>query len=93
MLRCLQHLPLMVALENITENGAWFANLAGGIPPTQPDITTNGLLILNPFFCFLPHIFSGLNQGRIFLREAVVGLLPPPRLLQQPRLVPHLVAH
>jgi len=28
MLRCLQHLPQMVALENITENGAWFANLA-----------------------------------------------------------------
>jgi hypothetical protein len=80
MLRCLQCLPQMVALENITENGAWFANLAGGIPPIQPDITTNGLLILNPF-PFLPHIFSGLNQGRILLREAVVGLSPPPRLL------------
>ena len=73
MLRCLQHFPLIVALEYITENGAWFANLAGGIPPTQLDITTNGLLILNPF-PFLPHIFSGLNQGRILLREAVVGL-------------------
>ena len=73
MLRCLQRLPLIVALEYITENGAWFANLAGGIPPTQLDITTNGLLILNPF-PFLPHIFSGLNQGRILLREAVVGL-------------------
>ena len=33
MLRCLQRLPLMVASENIMENGAWFANLAGGIPP------------------------------------------------------------
>ena len=32
MLRCLQRLPLIVALEYITENGAWFANLAGGIP-------------------------------------------------------------
>jgi hypothetical protein len=63
----------MVTLENITENGAWFANLAGGIQPTQLDITTNGSLILNPF-PFLPHIFSGLNQGRILLREAVVGL-------------------
>ena len=73
MLRCLQRLPLMVALANIMENGAWFANLAGGIPPIQLDITTNGLLILNPF-PFLPHIFSGLNQGRILLREVVVGL-------------------
>jgi hypothetical protein len=34
MLRCLQSLPLMVALENIMENGAWFANLAGGITHT-----------------------------------------------------------
>jgi len=67
MLRCLQCLPQMVALENITENGAWFANLAGGIPPIQLDFTTNGLLIL----------------GRILLREAVVGLQPPQRLLQQ----------
>ena len=49
MLRCLQHLPLMVASENITENGAWFANLAGGIPPILLDITTNGSLILSPF--------------------------------------------
>jgi len=73
MLRCLQHLPLIVALEYITENGALFANLAGGIPPTQLDITTNGLLILNPF-PFLPHIFSGLHQGRILPREAVMGL-------------------
>jgi hypothetical protein len=74
MLRCLQRLPLMVALENIlTENGAWFANLAGGIPLIQLDITTNGSLILSPF-PFLPLIFSGLNQGRILLREAVVGL-------------------
>jgi hypothetical protein len=85
-------LPLMVALENITENGAWFANLAGGIPLIQLDITTNGSLILSPF-PFLPLIFSGLNQGRILLREVVVGLRPPPRLLQQPRLVPQLVAH
>jgi hypothetical protein len=83
--------PLMVALENITENGAWFANLAGGIPLIQLDITTNGSLILSPF-PFLPHIFSGLNQGRILLREVVVGLRPPPWLLQQPRLVPQLVA-
>jgi len=73
MLRCLQSLPLMVASENITENGAWFANLAGGIPPILLDIATNGSLILSPF-PFLPLIFSGLNQGRILLREAVVGL-------------------
>jgi hypothetical protein len=92
MLRCLQRLPLMVALENITENGAWFANLAGGIPPIQLDITTNGSLILSPF-PFLSLIFSGLNQGRNLLRKAVVGLRPPPRLIQQPRLVSHLVAH
>jgi hypothetical protein len=64
MLRCLQCLPLMVA---------WFANLAGGIPPILLDITTNGLMILSPF-PFLPLIFSGLNQGRILLREAVVGI-------------------
>ncbi len=70
MLRCLQQ---MVASENITENGAWFANLAGGIPPIQLDITTNELLILCPF-PFLPLIFSGPNQGRILLREVVVGL-------------------
>jgi len=92
MRRCLQRLPLIVALENITENGAWFANLAGGIPLIQLDITTNGSLILSPF-PFLPLIFSGLNQGRILLREVVVGLRPPPRLLQQLRLVPYLVAH
>ncbi len=42
MLRCLQRLPLIVALENITENGAWFANLAGGIPLIQLDFMTNG---------------------------------------------------
>ncbi len=29
MLRCLQHLPQMVASENTTENGAWFAHLVG----------------------------------------------------------------
>jgi hypothetical protein len=92
MLRCLQRLPLIVALENITENGAWFANLASEIPLIQLDFTTNGSLILSPF-PFLPLIFSGLNQGRILLREVVVGLRPPPRLLQQPRLVPYLVAH
>ncbi len=73
MLRCLQRLPLMVASENITEFGTWFPNLAGGIPPILPDIATNGSLILCPF-PFLPLIFSGLNQGRILLREAVVGL-------------------
>jgi len=73
MLRCLQRLPQIVALENITENRAWFANCAGGIPPIQPDFTTNGSLILS-LFLFLPLIFSGLNQGRILLREAVVGL-------------------
>jgi hypothetical protein len=73
MLRCLQRLPLIVALENITENGAWFANLAGEIPLIQLDFTTNGSLILSPF-PFLPLIFSGLNQGRILLREAVVGI-------------------
>jgi len=73
MLRCLQRLPLMVASENITENGAWFANRAGGKPPILLDITTNGLMILSPF-PFLPLIFSRLNQGRILLRETVVGL-------------------
>ena len=73
MLRCLQRLPLMVASENITENGAWFANLAGGIPPILLDIATYWSLILSPF-PFLPLIFSDLNQGRILLREAVVGL-------------------
>ena len=72
-LRCLQRLPLMVASENITENGAWFANLAGGIPPILLDIATYWSFILSPF-PFLPLIFSGLNQGRILLREAVVGL-------------------
>ncbi len=92
MLRCLQRLPLMVALENITENGAWFANRADGIPPILLDITTNGSMILSPF-PFLPLIFAGLNQGRLLLREAVVGLRPPQRLLQQPRLVSHQVAH
>jgi len=76
MLRCLQCLPLMVALENITENGAWFANLVGGISTILLDITKNGSLILSPFL-FLSLICSGLNQGRIFLREAVVGLQPP----------------
>ncbi len=70
--RCLQRLPQMVASENTTKNGAWFANLAGEIPPIPLDITTNGLLILSTF-PFLPLIFSGLNQGRILLREAVVG--------------------
>jgi len=73
MLRCVQHLPLIVALENTTENGAWFANLAGGISLIQLNFTTNGSLILSPF-PFLPLIFSGLNQGRLLLREAVVGL-------------------
>jgi len=92
MLRCLQRLPQIVALENITEHGAWFANRAGEIPPIQPDFTTNGSLILSPF-PFLPLIFSGLNQGRILLREAVVGLCPPQRLLQQPRLVSLLIDH
>ncbi len=78
MLRCLQRLPQMVALENITENGAWFANRAGGIPPILPDFTTNGslILILSPF-PFLPLIFSGPNQGRILLRETAAGLRPP----------------
>jgi hypothetical protein len=71
MLRCLQRLPLM--LENIAVNGAWFANCAGGIPPILLDITTNGSMILSPF-PFLPLVFSGLNQGRLLLREVVVGL-------------------
>ena len=92
MLRCLQCLPQMVALENITKSRAWFANLAGGIPPIQLDIMTNGSLILSPF-PFLPLIFSGPNQGRILLREAVVGLRPPQRLLQQPGLVSLLIEH
>ena len=76
MLRFLHRLPLMVALENITENGALFANRAGGIPPILPDFTTNGLLILSPF-PFLSLIFSGPNQGRILLRETAAGLRPP----------------
>jgi len=92
MLRCLQRLPQIGALENITENGAWLANCAGGIPPIQPDFTTNGSLILSPF-PFLPLIFSGLNQGRILLRVTVVGLRPPQRLLQQPWLVSLLIGH
>jgi len=90
MLRCLWCLPQMVALENITENGAWFANLAGGIPPIQLDFMTNGSLILS-LFPFLPLIFSGPNQGRILLRETVVGLRPPQWLLQKPRLVSLLI--
>jgi hypothetical protein len=91
MLRCLQCLPLMVALGNITENGAWFANCAGGIPPILPDSMTNGSLI--PPFPFLPLIFSGPNQRRIFLREMTVGLIPPQQLLQQPGLVSLLIEH
>ncbi len=52
MLRCLRRLPLTVTLENKTENGAWCANRAGGIPPILPDFTTNGSLIPSPFpFC------------------------------------------
>ena len=73
MLRCLQRLPLMAALNNITDNGAWFSNLAGGIPPIILDITANGSLILSPF-TFLHLIFSGLNQGRLLLRVAMVDL-------------------
>jgi hypothetical protein len=92
MLRCLQRLPQMVALENIMENGAWFANLADGIPPILPDFTTNGSLILSPF-PFLPLIFSGPNQGRILLRETAVCLRPPQQLLQQPQLVSLLIEH
>jgi len=64
MLRCLQCLPLMVASENITENGAWFANLAGGIPLIQLDIMTNGSVILSPFSLPATHLFwtkSGKN--------------------------------
>jgi len=60
MLRCLQRLPQIVALENIMENGACGANCTGGIPPIQPDLVTNGPLILSPF-PFLPLIFSGKN--------------------------------
>ncbi len=92
MLGCLQHLPQMVALENITENRAWFANLACGIPPIQLDFITNGSPILRSF-PFLQLIFSGPNQGRIVLREVVVGLRPPHRLLQQLRLVSLLIEH
>ena len=73
MLRPLQRLPRMVALQNTRESGAWFANLAGGIPLIPLGITTNELLILSPF-PFLQLIFSGLNQGRLLLREAVVGM-------------------
>jgi hypothetical protein len=83
---------LTVASENTMKNGAWFANLAGGIPPILLDITSNGLLILCPF-PFLSLISSGLNQGRILLREAVVGQRPPQQLLQQLWLVSLLVAH
>ncbi len=73
MLRCLQHLPQMVALGNTTENGAWFANLAGGIPLILLDITTNESLIRSPF-PFLPLTFSGLKQERLLLRAAMVDL-------------------
>jgi hypothetical protein len=44
-------------------------------------------------FPFLPLIFSGPNQGRILLRETVVGLRPPQRLLKQPWLVSLLIEH
>jgi hypothetical protein len=64
MLRCLQRLPRMVTSGNTRKSGAWFANLAGGTPLIPLDIT----------FPFLPLIFSGLNQGRLLLREAVVDL-------------------
>jgi len=73
MLRCLQRLPQMVALGNTTENGAWFANLAGGIPLILLDIMTNGSLIRSPF-PFLPLIFSGLKQERLLMRAAMVDL-------------------
>ena len=63
MLRCLQRLPQMVALENITENGAWFANLAGGTPHIPLDIMTHVLLILSPF-PFLPLIFIWSKSGK-----------------------------
>jgi len=53
---------------------------------------TNGSLILSSF-PFLPLIFSGPSQGRILLREVVVGLRPPQRLLQQLRLVSLLIEH
>ncbi len=32
----------MVVKENTRESGAWFANLAGGIPPIALDFTTHG---------------------------------------------------
>jgi hypothetical protein len=35
----------MVVNENTRESEAWFANLAGGIPPIALDFTTHGQLI------------------------------------------------
>jgi hypothetical protein len=64
MLRCLQ--PQMVALENK------MADLAGGIPLIL-GYHKNGSLTPSPF-PFLPLILSGLNQGKLLLREAIVGL-------------------
>ena len=66
MLRCLQRLPQMVALENK------MADLAGGIPLIL-GYHKNGSLTPSPF-PFLPLILSGLNQGKLLLREAIVGL-------------------
>ena len=66
MLRCLQCLPQMVALENK------MADLAGGIPLIL-GYHKNGSLTPSPF-PFLPLILSGLNQGKLLLREAIVGL-------------------
>jgi hypothetical protein len=56
----------MVALENK------MADLAGGIPLIL-GYHKNGSLTPSPF-PFLPLILSGLNQGKLLLREAIVGL-------------------
>ena len=66
MLRCMQPLPQMVVLEKKWQilRVEYYSYL---------DITTNGSLTLSPF-PFLPLIFSGLNQGRLLLRKAIVGL-------------------
>ncbi len=50
----------------ITENGALFANLAGGIPPTQLDITTNGLLIAYSFLLLALFLRRVLPRPSIF---------------------------
>ncbi len=74
MLRCLQHLPWMLAQENTRESGAWFANPAGGIPPIPLDFTTNGMLVLHPFPA--THLFW-LKSGKKHPEGGVGGPVAP----------------